>query len=864
MTFWQGFVIQIMGSLGMVNEKAALQIQNLLICIEMLIASLAHFYIFPYHEWQEGYKREKEKNILLRDTLALRDFVRDMRMMVTTWDPAPETSQTSQSAMEERTESPNLNMNDGIDYEDNGKSEKERGDSNRNGNGNGNEFGGQDREGDKGIESSDHIGISMIDILPINPSRTKNETTSLPMEPEHNSRNYSHSQGFPTSTTTTTSTSFLPPSSDTKNRPLKKSTSTSTSTSISQQEGKGAFEYFNPLHFPTITSMSRLSGSNSYTSIPDDEGTWTESLELKSSENSRVLAAAIGSIDKNILELKSRGFDVGPDINKIENKDIEKKNNVTLRNFNSHGNDKITSRKIPNSTINEVIKNSKVSGRGDNNENGAVIGKEIRGGGVGGGGGGVGVGGGGGGVGVGKGGAGVVEKGGGMEKEKGDEMFLTSSDSSRNDIAYSFNSNSDDCMDGNTQQAQSHTWQSRLSLDKELNNTSKTKNENNHKNRNIHENENKNNDNSNDNNYSSKGPQEQIPSSGSKVDESVAIRKRSWSSSKKKKSEKLKRESYSSYEGGEEGEDSDDDEDDEDDEGDSESSSSSNSERDDDNISNNHNAIHKKKNLPVHTKDDTSSATAAQQTAYFPFNAFTPSQPPILHSISTETESSWRTADDEARTEGTHVHTVSDLHPDSGSDLELNLESATLEPSVRTVASDKALLSSQQPMNNTVINRKKSLDREGKGVGMGEKKGEREEIEEEADVYKQIYNSYDDYHKTDTTRYEDVGVKRSGITGPKSSTIDPQRDIVVMTSSSASSSSSSAGTDGPRTNLESDVRTAERTSLQHDSVTDQRNGQNSSPVEVESGSRSVPVPVPVLVQGDGTVFGLDLLEEESV
>ena len=89
MTFWQGFIIQVMGSLGMVNEKAALQIQNLLICIEMLIASLAHFYIFPYHEWQDGYKSVKEKTILLRDTLALRDFARDMKMMVTTWDVSP-------------------------------------------------------------------------------------------------------------------------------------------------------------------------------------------------------------------------------------------------------------------------------------------------------------------------------------------------------------------------------------------------------------------------------------------------------------------------------------------------------------------------------------------------------------------------------------------------------------------------------------------------------------------------------------------------------------------------------------------------------------------------------------------------------
>ena len=94
--------------------------------------------------------------------------------------------------------------------------------------------------------------------------------------------------------------------------------------------------------------------------------------------------------------------------------------------------------------------------------------------------------------------------------------------------------------------------------------------------------------------------------------------------------------------------------------------------------------------------------------------------------------------------------------------------------------------------------------------------------------------------------------------GPKFSVIDSQRDSVVMTS--ASSSSSPADAAGPRTNLESNVRTAERTSLQHDSVSDQRNGQSSSTVEVESGSRSVPVPG----QRDGVVFGLDLLEEESV
>lgn len=89
MTFWQGLVLQGMASLGFVADRQATQIQNLLICIEMLLASLAHFYIFPYYEWEDGYKREKEKSVLLRDTLALRDFVTDMKMMVTRWEGGP-------------------------------------------------------------------------------------------------------------------------------------------------------------------------------------------------------------------------------------------------------------------------------------------------------------------------------------------------------------------------------------------------------------------------------------------------------------------------------------------------------------------------------------------------------------------------------------------------------------------------------------------------------------------------------------------------------------------------------------------------------------------------------------------------------
>jgi len=61
MTFWQSMCFKAMTGAGFVDAKHAAQIQNLVTCIEMLLASLAHFYIFPYYEWADDYKREKEK-----------------------------------------------------------------------------------------------------------------------------------------------------------------------------------------------------------------------------------------------------------------------------------------------------------------------------------------------------------------------------------------------------------------------------------------------------------------------------------------------------------------------------------------------------------------------------------------------------------------------------------------------------------------------------------------------------------------------------------------------------------------------------------------------------------------------------------
>ncbi len=86
-TFWQNIAIQGMTMFDLLDDRAASQISNLLICIEMLVASIAHIYIFPYQEWEPGYQKAKERNLALRDTMALGDFLKDMKMMVTKWEP---------------------------------------------------------------------------------------------------------------------------------------------------------------------------------------------------------------------------------------------------------------------------------------------------------------------------------------------------------------------------------------------------------------------------------------------------------------------------------------------------------------------------------------------------------------------------------------------------------------------------------------------------------------------------------------------------------------------------------------------------------------------------------------------------------
>lgn len=53
-------------------------IQNLLICVEMLIFSLAHWCVFPYEEWEPGYRPKQ----MARPGLGIRDFAKDVRVIM--------------------------------------------------------------------------------------------------------------------------------------------------------------------------------------------------------------------------------------------------------------------------------------------------------------------------------------------------------------------------------------------------------------------------------------------------------------------------------------------------------------------------------------------------------------------------------------------------------------------------------------------------------------------------------------------------------------------------------------------------------------------------------------------------------------
>jgi hypothetical protein len=85
MTFWQGLAITVLAEVTDVGSdnttEWAMAAQNFLICLEMLLFSIAHFYCFPTDEWEEGYKANFTKG-KFGETLAIEDFWADFKLIV--------------------------------------------------------------------------------------------------------------------------------------------------------------------------------------------------------------------------------------------------------------------------------------------------------------------------------------------------------------------------------------------------------------------------------------------------------------------------------------------------------------------------------------------------------------------------------------------------------------------------------------------------------------------------------------------------------------------------------------------------------------------------------------------------------------
>lgn len=85
MTFWQGLALGILAQTtdvgGQDADEWGKSAQNFLICLEMLLFSIAHFYCFPTEEWEEGY-RVKHSQGRFGDSIALGDFFEDVKLIL--------------------------------------------------------------------------------------------------------------------------------------------------------------------------------------------------------------------------------------------------------------------------------------------------------------------------------------------------------------------------------------------------------------------------------------------------------------------------------------------------------------------------------------------------------------------------------------------------------------------------------------------------------------------------------------------------------------------------------------------------------------------------------------------------------------
>lgn len=94
MTFWQGIVISFVAhAVYKRNDDVnndydstewSKRAQSFLICLEMFLFAIVHCFVFPTEEWEPGYQERTKRRIKakLGDALALRDFVRDVKLVL--------------------------------------------------------------------------------------------------------------------------------------------------------------------------------------------------------------------------------------------------------------------------------------------------------------------------------------------------------------------------------------------------------------------------------------------------------------------------------------------------------------------------------------------------------------------------------------------------------------------------------------------------------------------------------------------------------------------------------------------------------------------------------------------------------------
>mmetsp|Transcript_14729 Transcript_14729/g.22319 ORF Transcript_14729/g.22319 Transcript_14729/m.22319 type:complete len:547 (+) Transcript_14729:140-1780(+) len=108
LTFWQGILISFIANTvynqteveGFNALEWSKQAQSFLICLEMFLFAIGHCFVFPTDEWEGGYRERERRRIKAKfgDNLALRDFVKDVKLVMRKKNSKKSPSKKSENA----------------------------------------------------------------------------------------------------------------------------------------------------------------------------------------------------------------------------------------------------------------------------------------------------------------------------------------------------------------------------------------------------------------------------------------------------------------------------------------------------------------------------------------------------------------------------------------------------------------------------------------------------------------------------------------------------------------------------------------------------------------------------------------------